>query len=215
MKETLSSPNELARHVPHGPFSDLISEEAHQAWLVSVLFLNCLGSAREAYEGISSSWRKGNFLNAAILTRPLIELWATAFFAKKNVSKNLDAIQAKQTLDLLLSGSSSPITLPWGGVSTSPPVGIRKLIKCLNKHATHAGADYGFLCDASHPCFFQHKYLRMAGASEDNWSNQIFASHAHEVLEQLVRILENSIDGLVEEGISILTTSKPLLITIK
>lgn len=206
--DELSVPADLVNEMPSAPFESAPSEASRLSWLLCAASLEALISAREIAGGVVLEWRTGLILNAAILIRSLFELWSFSHYGRAEL---LSAPPSDSRLERLWFGSSSNVKLPWGGKSDAVPIGIRQYVERLKSDFSNAGEDYSFLCDAAHPTLLQHKYLRMAGLNEGNWSNEGFRTHAHEILERLVKIAEHASSGIRGDVITVLTESLPNL----
>lgn len=206
--ERLSVPGDLLKEMPAAPFEGAPPEPSRRAWLLCAASLEALGSARDLANGTVLEWRSGLILNAAMLIRSLFELWSFSHYGRAEL---LVAPSTDSRLEQLWLGSSSHVTLPGGGKSDTVPIGIRQYVERLKSSFPTAGDDYAFLCDAAHPTLLQHKYLRMAGSSEGNWSNELYRTHAHEILERLVKIAEDAGRGITDDAIAVLTASLPNL----
>lgn len=193
LADRLSVPTDLIKEVPSAPFESTPPEPSRRAWLLCAACLEALSSAREIASGAVLEWESGLIANAAILIRSLFELWSFSHYGRTEL---LGAPTTDSRLEQIWFGSSSNVKLPGGGRSDVVPIGIRQYVERLKTSFPMVGEDYSFLCDAAHPTLLQHKYLRMAGSNEGNWSNEVFRAHAHEILERLIRIAEQAGRGL-------------------
>ena len=86
-----------------------------------------------------------------------------------------------------------------------------KFIQHLDKHEPGTKHDYNFLCEACHPSFVQQSYFWMAGSAGDNWTNEVFREHAHDLLEQLILTGERATLGLFKATEQLTAVSKPFI----
>ncbi|MGE5260550.1 MAG: hypothetical protein ACM3MH_06690 [Actinomycetota bacterium] len=199
---------DLFKEMPTAPFANTPPEPSRLAWLISAACLEALASVHENLRGLISEWEAGRVLNAAVLTRSIFELWSFSHYVRVEL---FGLASSDGRLERLWHGSSSSVKLPGGGYSTDPPIGVREYVESLKSEYANAGQEYSFLCDAAHPTLLQHKYLRMAGEHEDNWSNEIFRAHAHEILGRLAEIAERASLGTKGDAVVVLTDSIPKL----
>ncbi len=210
LAKELSVPATLTSEMPPAPFPTEPPESARYSFLLCAACLNALASANELADGIIGSWERGRFLNSAVLTRSLFELWGFAHYGRAKLLRGNSGLPGGE-LERFWFGSSSNVSLPWGGNSNTPPIGVRQYIQHLDTDFENAGEDYAFLCDAAHPTMLQHFYLLMAGPLQDNWSNDTFRAHGHDLLRRLARIARRACTGMRDDITTVLTESVPNL----
>lgn len=152
-----------------------------------------LRSAAELVDGARAEWQAGRFVMACLSVRLLLELSAATRSAVRTAERlarsddgSLEDIATR--VDRLVAGARFPVALPTGGVTTTPAINVQTFIDGLETDRPGTADDYAFLSAGSHPCHLQQFYLHMAGVKGGNWSNEVFAAHAHEVLGRVVRI---------------------------
>jgi hypothetical protein len=142
-------------------------------------------------------------------------LWNTGppfFFALKihqTYLKDQNLEEARKTGRLTFSGKTA-VKLPWGG-ETDIAYSILTLIDALNKERPTVRAASDFLSEASHPNFLQNTYFIMSSRVYDNFSNEALRTHAHEILDRTLSVLEQSVHGTIEHGKELMQLALPLL----
>jgi hypothetical protein len=160
-------------------------------------------------------WADGRMVGVSPLVRLVFEYWGAIVFANDIAMKllqdggDIDAVTERCVR--LTSGSRSPVRLPWGDMTTARAYSVMEFVRRLADDQPDALQRYDFLCEASHPSFFQHFYFVMASKRYDNWSNEVFAAHAHELLEKTVSSLELAIAGVRAEAAAFVDAVLPVL----
>ena len=201
------------------PFAPLDYKPSERGLLYYQLCLFVLAGCRSSSELVYSLgllWRSGRFLSASLCIRLLIEIWGSSVYANRQVLSKLsltgDIAAAKAKVARLLFGSRLSVPLPYGGSIKVKPVNVMDFIREADAACPGIMDTYQFLCDACHPSFFQHTWLLLAGAEQDNWSNERFAEYGHQLLDRSVNAAEQAISGIEESGVQIVRASLPMVL---
>ena len=148
------------------------------------------------------------------LVRFSLEYWSAVHFARKILDtyardKNIE--EAFRKAGRLTFSAKTPVKLPWGGVTENVAYNILSLIDELAKEHSTAREDYDLLSEASHPNFLQNTYFVMASRTYDNFSNEAFKAHAHELLGRTVAVIEAVSHGVPRDALRTLELAKPFL----
>lgn len=191
--------------------------------ILTQLVLFNIGSLRVAHdlsEAADALFRDGKITSTCLQLRFLFELWGATSFSSALCRKvrdsddfgDVETLQKIVTpIGRLISGSRIPIELPRGGKSTTKSFNVMTFIQHLEKCEPGTKQEYYFLCEACHPSFVQQSHFWMAGSVGDNWTNQKFQKHAHELLERLISAGEKAAAGLSEATGSVTKVSRPLI----
>jgi hypothetical protein len=178
-----------------------------------------IGMSRSAQELLSSASVlsvTGKFLAASVCIRLLIELWGVLAFAERKVLRKLDepadAATANDLLVKLLRGSKSGVPSFRGDTDKVAVINVMEFVRAADAISPGTLQTYDFLCDAAHPTYTQHGYLLFSGSDYDNWSNVVFAQHAHTTLNETVAAAELAILGLSQAGNRIFTACLPQIL---
>lgn len=175
-----------------------------------------LRAATELAEGARYEWLAGRFVLVTLSVRLMLEfagaMSLAAHAAERLATCDDQALAAvAQRVARLVAGARSPVALPWGGVAAVPAISVQTFVDSLEQDRPGSADDYAFLSAGSHPCHFQQFYLHMAGSAGDNWSNDIFAAHAHETLARTVSIGDKAAQCLRDYSTAITRTLSPIL----
>jgi hypothetical protein len=144
-------------------------------------------------------WGQGRMVGVSGLVRFSLEYWSAVHFARTILvsyfgDKDLDE-GVRKTARLTI-GSKTPMRVPWVGHTQHDAYNILTLIDKLSSDVPGTRADYEFLSEASHPNFMQNSLLVMASNVYDNWSNEMLRTHADDLLERTVSVIEKLPLGL-------------------
>jgi hypothetical protein len=176
--------------------------------------INALRIIAELDRAVLDEWASGRFVAACLNLRLIFELWAAISFAADLADRlyvteePLDELES--SVSRLVAGARHPVRLPWGGVTEVQAINIQTMVEKLDRRWTDALAAYGLLSAGSHPCYHQLGYLHMMGNAGDNWSNEVFAEHAHELLTRFVAIGSRCMVGLVADVERLCLAAAPL-----
>jgi len=105
------------------------------------------------------------------------------------------------------------VALPWGGTTPFKSYSAMKFVKCLDQQVPGWLETYNFLCESCHPNSLQHLWLMSAGPSHDNWSNEKFAQHGHELLDRTLSAAEKATKDIAVASCQVFATTLPLIHT--
>jgi hypothetical protein len=200
--------------LPTGPFSAEITFEQHVAYQLAAFAKNGLTVVDQLFDNTGLLWSEGRMIGISGLVRFSLEYWAAVFFALKIVRTylkdgNLD--EAARKAGRLAFSAKTPVKLPWGGETVNSAYSVLTLIDALNVERPEVRRQYEFLSEASHPNFLQNTCFIMASRVYDNFSNEAFRSHAHDLLDRTLSALEQSVHGTFEHGGEVMKLTLPLL----
>lgn len=115
-------------------------------------------------------------------------------------SKDEDLERASYKTARLTFSGKTPVKLPWGGLAENQAYSVLAFVDGLEADQPGRRADYDLLSEASHPNFLQNFYFVIAGRVYDNYSNETFTSHAYQVLDRAIAMLEVFAHGIVDDA---------------
>jgi hypothetical protein len=199
--------------LPSSPLSYRPSTIGGLKYQLCILTIGTSRSAQELLSSVAVLSVTGRFLAASVCIRLLIELWGALAYAEGKVLRKLeqpaDVATASERLLKLLHGSKSGVPSFRGGTDKVPVINVMEFVRAADALSPGVLQTYDFLCDAAHPTYTQHGYLLFSGSDYDNWSNEVFARHAHFVLNKTVTAAELAILGLSQTGNRILAACLP------
>ncbi len=178
------------------------------------------GSLRSSIDlaaGAEAEWVAGRFVLVTLSIRLMVEYagaTALALATAERLRKCAAEEELKQIADRvgrLIHGSRSPVRLPWGGQTNKLAINVQTFVDELERTKPGSREDYAFLCEGSHPCYFQQFYLHSMGANGDNWSNAVFAAYGQELAAKLVQIGSTIVGSLASDANSISDQLSPFL----
>ncbi len=215
IQEAASLLNTLGLTAPMNP-----TENVRRTILNQLILFN-IGSLRVALdlaEAADFLFSIGKITSACLQIRLLFELWGSVDFGSTICGRVCEATDLRDAVTLegisapiskLISGSRFQVTLPRGGETDVRSYNVMKFIDHLDKCEPGNAKIYDFLCEACHPSFVQQSYFWMAGSKGDNWTNQAFRRHAHELLEQLIAAAEKATAGLAHATEHVIELVRP------
>lgn len=200
--------------IPPGPFSSSLSLEQHIAYSLAMFSRSGLTVVEQLFDNVGLLWSQGRMIGISGMVRFSVEYWGAVAFGKEilmsyTVDKNIESAY-RRTARLVYS-AKTPVRLPWGGRTENVAYSVMNFIDALTVERPSIRDDYNFLSEASHPNFFQNFYFLMASKTHDNFSNNSFKAHAHEILERTILVMEKVSDGLTADATCICEVAIPLL----
>jgi hypothetical protein len=199
--------------LPPSPLSYRPSTIGDMKYQLCILTIGTSRSAQELLSSVAILSVTGRFLATSVCVRLLVELWGVLAYAESKVLGKLeepaDVATANERLVKLLHGSKSRVPSFRGDMDRVPVINVMESVRAADALSPGVLQTYDFLCDAAHPTYTQHGYLLFSGSDYDNWSNEVFARHAHEVLNKTVTAAELAILGLSQTGNRIFAACLP------
>jgi hypothetical protein len=96
--------------------------------------------------------------------------------------------------------------MPYGTPASESPIHVLDSMRSLNKKYPGALSKYEYLCESSHPNFPRYIEWWLVGKAGDNWSNKIVQERGHELLDNTITALRESVSGINYSVKSGLTT---------
>lgn len=187
--------NWLAQHCP-GPE---VSEASSIAIRIVLYANNLFSISFQSFPELKSLWASGQFVLVPLVTRYIYECWGAMHYARKTLQRLIaegNIERETQRVNRLTFGARSEVKLPFGGNAEEQSINVLTFIQSLSDVNSSSEEKYAFLSEACHPNMFQSSYFQMAGPPLSNWENEKFKSHAHELLEKTVVIIEDMCNGI-------------------
>jgi hypothetical protein len=168
----------------------------------------------QLFDNVGLLWSEGRMVGVTSLVRFALEYWAALHFGRNIIEQfaaDHDLNKAAPKAERLTFSGKTPVALPWGGHTPNPAYDVLTFVEKLSKSHATALDDYNFLSEGSHPSFLQNTYFIMASKKYENYSNDAFKRHAHEILERTVNIMEKSSHGLLIDVETTLSLCGPLM----
>lgn len=209
---TLQPAFEHSKRLPAGPFEIRFSAEQAVAYQLASFSVNGLSVFRQLSENVELLWKEGRMIGVSGLVRFGIEYWAAIRFGLKviqDLENDGDIKKAQNRTVRLTQSGKTPVSLPWGGLTTEKAYSVQAFIENLGAHEPSVQLSYDFLSEASHPNSLQNAYFLMASRGSDNFSNDVFKKHAHKLLNKTTNALEKTAIGIAHDTKEVLDISLP------
>lgn len=200
--ESLSEVEQLTQSLPRAPFDFEPELEQSLAYQLMLFGRSAFLVVDQLLDNTELLWSQGRMIGVSHLIRSALEYRAAAHFGLKIISdfsNDLNSDVFSENCARLVSGSKTPVRLPWGDISSVEAFSVIKFIKILEEVEPGVFHDYNLLSEAAHPNFFQNFYFLMASRTYDNFSNEIFKKHAHEIMGQYVESIDRLVSGLKKD----------------
>jgi hypothetical protein len=212
--DRLGRAEKSTKKLPTAPFSVEPTREQHTAYSLVSFARSGAIVVDQLIDNAGLLWSEGRMVGISSLIRFALEYWAAVHFGRKILEtyltdKNIEEAMSK-TARLTTSGKT-PVRLLWGGLTENKAYSVMSFIDVLSKTHPNAKDDYDFLSEASHPNFLQNFYFIMASRVYDNFSNEVFKKHAHEVMERTIVALERVAEGISVDSEELIDLALPLL----
>lgn len=185
------------------------------AFQIAVFVTNIFSLSCNATALVVELWLKGRFFSVPLNTRFVYESWGAIHYANELLEK-ADIEEARRLANSLLVGTyKARVQLPQRqhgrqyAIEKSP--NTMDYIRSLQNIDPSAVEIYNFLSSASHPNTLQNSYFANMGPPISGWENSLFKSHAHELLDMVLRAHECSSAAMQAEVVSILQKSAQIL----
>jgi hypothetical protein len=152
------------------------------------------------------------------LVRFSLEYWAAIFFGLRIIRtylRDADLEEAARETGRLTLSAKTPVKLPWGGETVNVAYSIMTFIDALARERPQVMDHNTFLSEASHPNFLRNTYFITASKEYDNFSNEAFRTHAHELLDHTVTIVKEVVGGTLEHANETVRLASPLCANFK
>ncbi len=211
----LSVLEKVTAQLPKAPFDHEISLEANLAFHAMLLARSSYVVVDQLFDNTGLLWSEGRMIGVSHLIRSAIEHRAVAHFCltcieEYSKSKNISKLQ--EQISKLTMGAKTPIRLPWGDISSVEAYSVMKFIKLLGQQDQQVSQDYDLLSEGTHTNLMQNSYFVMASKKYDNFSNETFKQHAHELLDKHVSAIERTANGMRIEIPSLFNCSLSMFI---
>ncbi|MFX0113011.1 MAG: hypothetical protein ACFFB3_00535 [Candidatus Hodarchaeota archaeon] len=188
----------LVKEIPNIPLEYSPSSEGLVAIKLAPFVTSCIVFAKEAITSFVLLWRNRQFLTFIFPARLLFEIWASTYYAKKILSEMKETGNVKNALeesDRLVLGTLSEVIAPWG----EKPLEIASIrtdrkISTLKEIYPKADVSWGFLSESVHLSFIQLIYWFSINFN----TNPIFKQHIHELMDQTLELIEQSLEGIAK-----------------
>jgi len=205
----------LVQRLPSVPLNYSPSPEGLVALQLALfVLLGCLASADESVAAFLHLWRGGLFTTISLPARFIFELWGGAHFGLETIVRMHESGQvdtASGRSHRLLTGARSEVVLPWGRVADAKAIHIMDFVRTLDDIYPQARSTYGFLCESCHPSFTMLSYWSLAGPRAQNWTNERFRDHAHNLLTRTLEAVERALEGIAVDTTRTLQLSLPYI----
>jgi len=158
-------------------------------------------------------WDDNLLTGASLLVRLVYELWGAISYANSILKKmqcNKNVELSKKISQQLLTGSRSPVLLPWGGYSDDKSIHIMDMIRALSDIYPNAIETYEFLCESCHPSCLMLGYWTLA-IPPGNWDNTHFQENMHLVITRTLNTLRLSLEGISSEFTELFNCALPII----
>ncbi|HVJ39967.1 MAG TPA: hypothetical protein VM639_00660 [Dongiaceae bacterium] len=188
---------------PDVPLSEPPDEKARAILQLALFVLSGIKVVQLILDSLIHRWSIGMLISAPLEIRLIMEYRAAISFGLEIAAQLEDKEKYEKAFERcirLTTGSKTPILLPWGEMSAVKSFSTMEFVRHLEELDSGVLADYEYLCESSHPNAMQHMYLVMASKTYDNWGNEQFKKHAHEMLDRCVEICMRSVVGLAKSA---------------
>lgn len=188
--------------LPSAPFDFQPTKEQQLAFSLMIFARGGTITIGQLLDNVYLLWTEGRMIGINGLVRFSVEYWAAIHFGYNIILKyqdDMDLDEAIRICQRLTMSGKTPVKLPWGGETQEESYSVMKFINELSQDSDSISNVYAFLCEGSHPNALQNTYFSMAGSLYDNYSNDKFKKHAHELLEQTTGAVEIVARGMSED----------------
>ncbi len=210
----LSISEAALKKIPVGPFEIQLSTELEFAYSLALFTQSGVIVVDQLFDNVRLLWSEGRMVGLSGLVRLSVEYWGAIYFGQKIIKTYLDDKDLEKAISKtarLTFSAKTPVKLPWGGVTKNEAYSVMTFIDALSAEHPDTRQSYDFLCEASHPNFLQNTYFTMASRVYDNYRNEAFKTHAHELLDRTIAILETTADGIATDAERTLELTTPFL----
>jgi len=196
----VQSDKKRPKEIPEGPLNEaptqlqsLLHRAAHFFELGACL------RTRETVHAIDVLWGNGSLSAVSPLVRIIYEIWGVSnflFLALENYEKISDIEKLGKVVNKVFEGVRSEVLMPYGTPASEMPIHVLDSVRLLNKEHSNALTTYEYLCESSHPNYPRYIEWWLLGKEGDNWSNKVVQKRGHELLENTVKALEQSVEGV-------------------
>jgi hypothetical protein len=176
------------------------SEIQQIVWHMGIFGNAALRAIDQLLDNAGLLWSEGRMVGVSLPIRMSLEIWGAAVFGRNILQTFIadgDIERIWNATARLTVGARTPVMLPHGVMSDAPAYSVMNFIDALERETPKARATYEFLCEACHPNMIQNFYFLMASKTYDNFSNETFKAHAHELLEKTASAIEMITSGFV------------------
>jgi hypothetical protein len=187
---------------------------AHVSMRVVLFNFGAIYIADQLVRAIRRQWEEGMFVGVTLPVRLIFEHWGALTFAReivRELSSKEDPARAAERCERLTAGSRVPIRGFGGALTAVRSYSVFEFVRLLDEHAPGSLDMYEFLCEACHPGFIQQTYFFMASQAGDNWSNDAFKAHAHQLLDRTLTAAQDAVAGIVDETDRIAELARPMI----
>lgn len=212
-KPALSS---LIERLPDIPLSYIPSTQGSIAIQLSLFVLGCMTFADQATTAFLTLWRNGIFTTISLPARLLYELWGATHFAGQTLAQMQASGEVEQALAKtrrLLLGVRSEVQLPWGGFSDETSIHVMDFVRSLADIYPQAEETYDFLCESCHPSYLRLTTWSLAGPPLQNWTNEKFREHGHNLIDRTLEAVEQALQGIAYDTTKTLELALPYIET--
>jgi len=131
--------------------------------------------------------------------RLVYEIWAVTNYLVNALNKfgeNKDTTKLSKVVNKVFEGAKIVVLLPWGSAASESPIHVLDGFRELDKSHDKAMERYEYLFESSHPNYPRYMELWLLGKAGDNWSNDVVYKRGHELLDNNVPALEESVSGI-------------------
>ena len=201
--------------IPHIPLSYEPSEEGLVALQASLyIYIGCMPFANQAVQSFIMLWRSGIFTTISLPVRLIYELWGASNYCLNVFLKAIDSDDwavASSKIQRLMLGARSEVPLPWGGNTVEKSIHVMDFIRSLSPIESEAERIYDFLCESCHPSYLRLTIWSLAAPPIQNWENERFRKHVHEILDATLSALEKALRGISISTVKILESALPYI----
>lgn len=228
---------DLVERLPNPWISSIDNSQAIYLNIAQVTVAGVLLS-KKATSTFIFNFQNNIFELISLPVRFIFEIWATAYFSRNLVSNFIETFNEEQLKVLIdhfkdkqlrrrlalgkeyddlaqqlnttqnrlallrkyfriTRGSRIKLEYPWGEHTEFTSINILDMVDSLNKIYPHKRKLYDFLCESCHPNFFQLA----------NWNQ--FSLPNSQLIDQTIQALEEALEGISNEVITILETVIP------
>jgi hypothetical protein len=210
----LAAANKELKPFPIAPFPTLPTAEQRIAFALALFARSSLTIVEQLFDNVRLLWSQGRMVGISGMVRFSLEYWGAVVFGKRilttyTADKNLE--NAAYKTSRLTYSAKTPVKLPWGGVTEQEAYSVMTFIDKLAAEHPDIRADYDLLSEASHPNLIQNTFFVLASKTYDNFSNEAFKAHAHELLERTIVTMEKVAAGLTPDAFHVHDMAIPLL----
>jgi hypothetical protein len=204
----------LVERLPDIPLSYDPSPHGNVAILLSMFVLGCTNFADQAITAFLKLWGNGLFATISLPARLMYELWGATHHARHTIEEMHNSSEVHTPLAKtrrLLLGVRSEVQFPWGGISDETSIHVMDFVRSLADAYPQAEETYAFLCESCHPSYLRLTTWSLAGPPLQNWTNEKFREHGHNLIDRTLEAVEQALQGIAYDTTKTLELALPYI----